>query len=98
MAIRSFADRGTEDVYNWVDSKAARHACPPVLWPVARRKLGQIAAATRLSDFRIPPSNRFEALKRDRAGEYAIRINDQYRVCFEWTDTGCEGVEIVNYH
>jgi len=98
VAIASFADRGTEDVFNGIDSKAARHVCPRQLWAVATRKLDQAHTATRLSDFRIPPANQFEALKRDRAGQHSIRINHQYRVCFRWTDAGCEAVQIVNYH
>jgi proteic killer suppression protein len=68
------------------------------LWHVARRKLDRVNNATRLADFHVPPANRFEALKRDRAGQHSIRINHQYRVCFRWTDAGCEQVEIVNYH
>ena len=98
MAIASFADRGTADVYNGLDSKAARRVCPMQLWRAARRKLDQVNAATRLANFRIPPANQFEALKRERAGQHSIRINDQYRVCFRWTEAGCEQVEIVNYH
>jgi proteic killer suppression protein len=51
-----------------------------------------------LNDLRLPPSNRFEALKRDRTGQYSVRINDQYRICFRWTDNGPADVEIVDYH
>jgi toxin HigB-1 len=65
---------------------------------VARRKLRQIEIADVLSDLRIPPGNRLEALKADRAGQHSIRINDKYRVCFRWTDSGAEDVEIVDYH
>ncbi len=65
---------------------------------VARRKLRQLEIAGRLSDLRVPPGNRLEALKRDREGQHSIRINDQFRLCFRWTDTGAEGVEIVDYH
>ncbi|MBN1566293.1 MAG: type II toxin-antitoxin system RelE/ParE family toxin [Acidobacteria bacterium] len=65
---------------------------------VARRKLRQIQIADRLDDLRVPPGNRLEDLKGKREGQYSIRINDQYRVCFRWTDYGAEDVEIVDYH
>lgn len=65
---------------------------------VARRKLRQLEIAGRLDDLRVPPGNRLEALKGDRAGQHSIRVNDQYRVCFRWTAAGAEGVEIVDYH
>jgi len=68
------------------------------LLSVARRKLRQLEIAGRLEDLRVPPGNRLEALKGDRAGQYSIRINDQYRVCFVWTAAGPEDVEIVDYH
>ena len=65
---------------------------------VARRKLLMLDAAHIVEDLRSPPGNRLEALKQDRAGQDAIRINDQYRLCFVWTDDGAEDVEIVDYH
>jgi len=65
---------------------------------VARRKLRQLEIAGQLEDLRVPPGNRLEALKGDRAGQYSIRVNDQFRVCFRWTATGAEDVEIVDYH
>ena len=65
---------------------------------VARRKLRQLEIAARLDDLRVPPGNRLEALKGDRAGQHSIRINDQFRVCFRWTAAGTEDVEIVDYH
>ena len=65
---------------------------------VARRKLRQLGIAGRLDDLRIPPGNRLEPLKGDRAGQYSIRINDQFRICFRWTAVGAEDVEIVDYH
>jgi len=64
---------------------------------VARRKLRQLQIAGRLEDLRVPPGNRLEALKGDRAGQYSIRVNDQFRVCFRWTAAGAENVEIVDY-
>ena len=65
---------------------------------VARRKLEQLDAAASLEFLRVPPGNRLEALKGDRAGQYSIRINDQFRVCFRWSGTDAEDVEIVDYH
>jgi proteic killer suppression protein len=65
---------------------------------VARRKLRQLEVAARLDDLRVPPGNRLEALKGDRIGQYSIRINEQWRVCFRWTEGGAEDVEIVDYH
>lgn len=65
---------------------------------IARRKLRQLDIAAQLSDLRVPPGNRLEPLKGDRAGQYSIRINDQWRVCFRWTEAGAEDVEIVDHH
>ncbi|WP_253484986.1 type II toxin-antitoxin system RelE/ParE family toxin [Natronocella acetinitrilica] len=65
---------------------------------VARRKLRQLQIAGRLEDLRVPPGNRLEALKGDRAGQHSIRVNGQFRVCFRWTTAGAEDVEIVDYH
>jgi proteic killer suppression protein len=65
---------------------------------VARRKLRQLDLATRLEDLRVPPGNRLEALKGDRAGQHSLRINDRWRVCFRWTEGSAEAVEIVDYH
>ena len=65
---------------------------------VARRKLRQLEIANRLDELRVPPGNHLEALKGNRSGQYSIRINDQWRVCFRWTNAGAENVEIVDYH
>ncbi|MHB8425935.1 MAG: type II toxin-antitoxin system RelE/ParE family toxin [Gammaproteobacteria bacterium] len=65
---------------------------------VARRKLRQLEIAGRLEDLRVPPGNRLERLRGERAGQHSIRINDQWRVCFRWTKAGAEDVEIVDYH
>lgn len=65
---------------------------------VAMRKLAMLNQAARLDDLRIPPGNRLEALTGNRAGQHSIRVNDQLRVCFRWTDAGPEDVEIVDYH
>ncbi|MDP1535886.1 MAG: type II toxin-antitoxin system RelE/ParE family toxin [Burkholderiales bacterium] len=65
---------------------------------VARRKLRQLEIAGRLDDLRVPPGNRLETLKGNRAGQHSIRINDQWRLCFRWTTSGAENVEIVDCH
>jgi len=65
---------------------------------VAARKLDQLDSADELRDLRHPPGNRLERLRGDRVGQYSLRINDQYRICFAWTDAGPEDVEIVDYH
>jgi len=65
---------------------------------IARRKLRQLQIANRLGDLRVPPGNRLEALKGDRAGQHSIRVNDQFRVCFRWTAGGAADVEITDYH
>ena len=65
---------------------------------VARRRLRQLQIAGRLEDLRVPPGNRLEALRGERAGQHSIRVNDQCRVCFRWTMAGAEDVEIVDYH
>jgi proteic killer suppression protein len=65
---------------------------------VARRKLRQLEIADRLEDLGVPPGNRLESLEGDRSGQYSIRINDPWRVCFRWADAGAEDVEIVDYH
>lgn len=96
--IHSFRDPGTEDVFNAPDSKRARRVCPPILRAVARRKLELLDSAGALVDLRVSPANRLEALKGDRRGQHSIRVNDQYRVCFVWTELGAARVEIVDYH
>jgi proteic killer suppression protein len=65
---------------------------------VARRKLRQLEIASRLEDLRVPPGNRLEALKGRRIGQYSMRVDDQWRVCFRWSDAGADDVEIVDYH
>ena len=96
--IRSFKNRGTEDVFDGADSKAARKICPSELWKVAYRKLSQLDTAVRLSDLAMPPGNKLEGLRKDRIGQVSIRINQQYRICFAWTTEGPRDVEIVDYH
>ena len=96
--IRSFRDAVTEDLFNGRDSKAARQRLPQQLWRVAGRKFDALDQAEDLTDLRVPPGNRLEALKGRREGQHSIRINDQYRVCFRWTAAGPEDVEVVDYH
>jgi proteic killer suppression protein len=92
--IKSFEDRMTEAVYQGESPKGF----PADLVKAARRKLGYLDAAVDLNDLRSPPGNRLEALGRDRDGQHSIRVNDQFRVCFIWTDEGPKDVEITNYH
>ncbi len=89
---------GTEDIFNGINSKAARALLPVELMNVARRKLAAINAVSSLEQLRIPTSNHLEALKRDRTGQHSIRINDKYRVCFVWAGTEAVDVEITDYH
>lgn len=96
--IQSFRDAGTEDIFNGVNTRAARQVCPELLWKVAFRKLDQLDSVALLADLRVPPGNQLEALTGDRKGQFSIRINRQYRVCFLWTELGPEQVEIVDYH
>jgi proteic killer suppression protein len=98
IVIQSFYDQGTEDIFNRVRSREARYSCPEQIWPVARRKLDQLNAVVSLASLRVPPGNRLEALAGDRSGQHAIRINDQFRICFIWTDKGPQRVEITDYH
>jgi proteic killer suppression protein len=96
--IRSFRNQATEDIFNGINSKIARSICPQKLWRAAIRKLDQLDSVERLDDLRIPPGNRLESLAGDRVGQHSIRINEQYRICFVWTENGPGQVEIVDYH
>ncbi len=96
--IRSFGNQGTEDIFDGKNSKFARKTCSQSLWRIAGRKLEQIDSVILLNDLKIPPGNKLEALSGDRLGQFSIRINDQYRVCFKWSDGHADGVEIVDYH
>ncbi|MEM7594281.1 MAG: type II toxin-antitoxin system RelE/ParE family toxin [Cyanobacteria bacterium P01_A01_bin.83] len=96
--IISYENQGTQDIFNGNDTKSARKTCPQSLWKVAVRKLDQLDFAASLNDLRSPPKNKLEALKGDRKGQYSIRINNQYRICFVWSDNGVENVEIADYH
>ena len=96
--IQSFKNAGTEDVFNGKNTPAARRTLPENVWKSAARKLDQLDSVTALQELRIPPGNRLEALSGERTGQYSIRINDQYRICFTWTEHGPNQVEIVDYH
>jgi len=96
--IQSFKNAGTEDVFNGKNTPAARRTLPENVWRIAARKLDQLDSVTVLQELRIPPGNRLEALSGERTGQYSIRINDQYRICFTWTEHGPDQVEIVDYH
>jgi len=96
--IVSFKDQATEDIFNGYNSKVARKSCPRTLWRVAARKLDQLDSVLLLEELKIPPGNRLENLSGDRNGESSIRINEQYRICFMWGETGPYNVEITDYH
>ncbi|MBI4401737.1 MAG: type II toxin-antitoxin system RelE/ParE family toxin [Nitrospirae bacterium] len=96
--IRSFWGRGTEDIFDGVDTPVARRACPRNLWQVARRKLDQVNRVRDLSELAVPRGNRLERLRGDRSGQHSIRINDQYRICFRWEAGDAYEVEITDYH
>ena len=91
--IVSFKDSDTQTVADGQRVRRFAH-----IEAVARRKLRQLQIAGRLDDLRIPPGNRLELLKGGRAGQYSIRINDQYRVCFRWTPAGPADVDTADYH
>lgn len=92
--IRSFRVKVTEQVAQGQNPKGF----PADLLNVARRKLVMLDNVAVLDDLRVPPVNRLEALKGDRAGQYSIRVNDQFRLCFRWVDGNAEDVEFVDYH
>ncbi|PKQ36426.1 MAG: plasmid maintenance system killer [Actinobacteria bacterium HGW-Actinobacteria-11] len=92
--IRSFGSKATECLWR----RERVPSVDPRIFSVALRKLRQVGSAESIDDLRLPPGNRLEALKGDRAGQYSIRVNDQWRICFVWTDAGPEEVEIVDYH
>lgn len=92
--IRSFADKEAEKI--WGGTRSRR--LPADIQAVARRKLRMLNNAQTLDDLRVSPANRLEALKGNRKGQYGIRINDQWRVCFRWNGSDAHDVEIVDYH
>jgi len=92
--IRSFRDRETEKVF----ARERSRRLPPNVQRRAHRKLLLLDAAEALDDLRVPPGNRLERLSGDRAGQYSIRVNDQWRVCFRWGRGNADDVEITDYH
>jgi len=92
--IIGFSSRETEKIWRGEVSRRL----PRDIQQIALRKLFMLDKAQGLNDLKIPPANRLEALKNDRKGQYSIRINDQWRICFVWTETGAYDVEIVDYH
>ena len=92
--IRSFKDEETRSIFNRRRSLKLDQG----MQPVAYRKLRMLHNARTLQDLRVPPANRLEKLKGSREGQYSIRINDQFRICFEWRDGDADQVEIVDYH
>jgi proteic killer suppression protein len=94
LVIRSFNDKNAEAVWNRRNVKALG----PEISRAGYKKLLILDAAADINDLRVPPGNRLEKLVGDREGQYSIRINGQYRLCFTWKDGGADGVEIVDYH
>ena len=95
--IRTLADDTTQDIWNGVNSKAARRI-PRELWPNVRRKLDQIDAVTRLEDLRVPPGNNLHALGGDMRGLHAVRVNDQYRIVFRFQGGDAFDIRCTDYH
>ncbi len=96
--IEGFKNQATEDIFNGKATKQALKICPKNIWKIASRKLDQLDSVASLDELRTPPGNQLESLYRDRKGQYSIRINDQYRICFKWSETGPTDVEITDYH
>ena len=98
MAIRSFKNKGTEDINYGRASREASRILPKELHRKAQIKLARLGAVTSLQDLQEIRGNRFEKLKGDRKGQFSIRINDQYRICFRWKNENASDVEIADYH
>jgi len=96
--IQSFKNQATENIFNGKVTKVAMRLLPKNLWKIAFRKLDQLDSVISFDELRLPPGNRLEALSGVRKGQHSIRINDQYRICFMWTETGPADVEITDYH
>jgi proteic killer suppression protein len=97
LVITSFADRATEDLFNGKDTKAARDF-EKAIWPVIRRKLDMVNAAVALTDLRVPPGNQLHPLKDDQRRRHAIRVNDQHRITFRFTEGNAHEVRCEDYH
>jgi proteic killer suppression protein len=96
--IKTFKDKGTEDIFNGKATKAAMRACPRKIWKIATRKLDQLDSVVSIGELRVPPGNMLETLTGKRKGQFSIRINDQFRICFKWGETGPFDVEITDCH
>ena len=96
--IKTFKDKATEDIFNGKATKAGMRACPKKIWKIATRKLDQLDSVLSLGELRVPPGNMLETLSGKRKGQFSIRINDQFRICFKWGETGPFDVEITDYH
>jgi toxin HigB-1 len=96
--IGSFRNRGVEDIFDGRDTRTARRVCSQALWRIAWRKLDQLNRVRELRALAVPPGNRLERLRGDRAGQHSVRINDQYRICFRWEAGYAHDVEITDYH
>jgi proteic killer suppression protein len=96
--IESFVDKASEDIFNGVNSREARKACPKNLWRITTRKLDQLDSVQNIEELRVPPGNRLEALCGNRKGQFSIRINEQYRICFMWGEKGPSNIEVTDYH
>lgn len=92
--ILGFACRRTQHL--WIDREVGRF--PPDVAERALAKLAQLESSMRLDDLRVPPSNHLELLKGKRKGQHSIRVNQQWRICFVWTDNGPTGIELIDYH
>ena len=92
--IKTFKDAETEKIYQRERSRKL----PPDIQQVALRKLRMVNNSINLNDLRVPPANRLEKLSGNRAGQYSVRINDQWRICFNWMENKARNVEIVDYH
>ena len=96
--ICNFKNQATQDIFNGKVTKRALKICPRSIWKIASRKLDQLDSASLLYELRVPPGNQLEALQRDRKGQHSIRLNEQYRICFKWSENGPSDVEITDYH
>ena len=95
--IRSFRDQATRDLYDGIDSKAARRI-PKAIWAVVRRKVDWLDLAREVADLASPPGNRLEKLRGDRSGFFSIRVNDQYRLVFRFEHGNAHDVQLTDYH
>lgn len=96
--IKSFKNKSTEDIFNGKATKAAIKSCPKTLWKKVFSKLDQLDSVLSLDELQVPPGNRLKSLSGNRKGQYSIRINDQYRICFRWDENEPADVEVTDYH